>query len=229
MTHRKDGARFAAQSAWRAFLFKKIERGGIKMRSITEITKDLDQARDELAHTEGGPAEVYSRIVGYYRSVRNWNKGKKEEYGERKLFQVSEADIEDASRSAEEDAGVGTGAESACAESEPAYMEEVPTVAAIARETGVARSKPAGAKSSPRLLLFVRPACPACPSAKAAAGKLGIPVDTLNADTEDGLAEASRRNVLSTPTAILVAPDGKEITRALDSAGIAALEDLIAG
>jgi ribonucleoside-triphosphate reductase len=30
--------------------------------------------------------EVYSRIVGYYRPVKNWNVGKKEEYGHRRLF-----------------------------------------------------------------------------------------------------------------------------------------------
>ncbi|MDR1074456.1 MAG: anaerobic ribonucleoside-triphosphate reductase [Treponema sp.] len=62
------------------------------MRTIEEINKDLQEAREELANVQGGPAEVYSRIVGYYRSVRNWNKGKKEEYGERKLFEVSDAD-----------------------------------------------------------------------------------------------------------------------------------------
>jgi len=32
------------------------------------------------------PTEVYTRIVGYYRSVANWNKGKREEYGLRKTF-----------------------------------------------------------------------------------------------------------------------------------------------
>ena len=34
----------------------------------------------------GKPAEVYSRITGYYRPVQNWNDGKAEEYRERKLF-----------------------------------------------------------------------------------------------------------------------------------------------
>lgn len=34
----------------------------------------------------GGPAEVYSRITGYYRPVQNWNDGKAEEYRERKLY-----------------------------------------------------------------------------------------------------------------------------------------------
>jgi len=30
--------------------------------------------------------EVYSRIVGYYRPIQNWNKGKKQEFQERKEF-----------------------------------------------------------------------------------------------------------------------------------------------
>jgi len=30
------------------------------------------------------PVEVYSRIVGYYRPVQNWNKGKQEEFKDRK-------------------------------------------------------------------------------------------------------------------------------------------------
>ena len=34
----------------------------------------------------GQPAEVYSRITGYYRPVQNWNDGKAEEYRERKLY-----------------------------------------------------------------------------------------------------------------------------------------------
>ena len=34
------------------------------------------------------PCEVYSRIVGYYRPIRNWNKGKRQEFVERKTYQV---------------------------------------------------------------------------------------------------------------------------------------------
>ena len=36
--------------------------------------------------TCGEPAEVYSRITGYYRPVQNWNDGKAEEYRERRLY-----------------------------------------------------------------------------------------------------------------------------------------------
>ena len=60
------------------------------MRNLEAIEKDLAAAREALSSVEGTPAEVYSRIVGYYRSVRNWNKGKREEYGERRLFRINE-------------------------------------------------------------------------------------------------------------------------------------------
>ena len=32
--------------------------------------------------------EVFSRVVGYFRPVANWNKGKQEEFSERKTFRV---------------------------------------------------------------------------------------------------------------------------------------------
>jgi len=32
------------------------------------------------------PVEVYSRIVGYYRPVQNWNDGKKEEFKDRRYI-----------------------------------------------------------------------------------------------------------------------------------------------
>lgn len=32
------------------------------------------------------PTEVYSRVVGYYRPVDNWNHGKKQEFSERNTY-----------------------------------------------------------------------------------------------------------------------------------------------
>jgi anaerobic ribonucleoside-triphosphate reductase len=34
------------------------------------------------------PCEVYSRIVGYLRPVQNWNKGKKQEFADRRPYKV---------------------------------------------------------------------------------------------------------------------------------------------
>lgn len=32
--------------------------------------------------------EVFSRIVGYHRPVKQWNRGKKEEFKERKVYNL---------------------------------------------------------------------------------------------------------------------------------------------
>lgn len=36
----------------------------------------------------GVKTEVYSRVCGYFRPVSNWNTGKKEEFKDRKLYEV---------------------------------------------------------------------------------------------------------------------------------------------
>lgn len=33
--------------------------------------------------------EVYSRVVGYYRPVQQWNRGKQEEYRQRRPFRLN--------------------------------------------------------------------------------------------------------------------------------------------
>ncbi len=39
----------------------------------------------------GKPAEVYSRITGYYRPVQNWNDGKSQEFEDRKVYDISKS------------------------------------------------------------------------------------------------------------------------------------------
>jgi ribonucleoside-triphosphate reductase len=58
------------------------------MRTIQEIDNEITQLKNQLDGVQGTPTEVYTRIVGYYRSVKNWNKGKREEYNYRKLFDI---------------------------------------------------------------------------------------------------------------------------------------------
>jgi anaerobic ribonucleoside-triphosphate reductase len=38
------------------------------------------------------PVEVYSRVAGYFRPVNQWNKGKQEEFRERKEYSLSMID-----------------------------------------------------------------------------------------------------------------------------------------
>lgn len=41
------------------------------------------------------PCEVYSRCVGYLRPVQQWNKGKQAEYKARRVFKLTDAQIEE--------------------------------------------------------------------------------------------------------------------------------------
>lgn len=44
---------------------------------------DNDKQR---AHTCGERCEVWSRVCGYFRPVSSWNRGKKQEFNERRTF-----------------------------------------------------------------------------------------------------------------------------------------------
>jgi hypothetical protein len=54
---------------------------------VSEQTPNVEKA-EAPAQEERVPCEVYSRIVGYVRPVRNWNKGKKQEFAERQTYRV---------------------------------------------------------------------------------------------------------------------------------------------
>lgn len=43
----------------------------------------------KAAHTCGERCEVWSRVCGYFRPVSSWNKGKKQEFEDRKPFAVN--------------------------------------------------------------------------------------------------------------------------------------------
>ena len=171
------------------------------MKTLEVIEKDLREMREALANTEGRRAEVYSRIVGYYRSVRNWNNGKREEFGNRKMFAppdstengVAEDSVAAGNGFCEScqlpvDVGAGDNAGSrltripaVSAESQTAFTETagrgVSTEGNTA-PTGLfheAASDSAASRETEngsRILLFVRQGCPSCPGAKAEAGKL---------------------------------------------------------
>ena len=60
------------------------------MAAKEEMELKLEELRSELANVKGTECEVYSRIVGYFRPVKQWNNGKQEEYADRVAF---EADV----------------------------------------------------------------------------------------------------------------------------------------
>jgi glutaredoxin len=61
-----------------------------KSEEIKALEAQLVDLQEEAKKTGEHPTEVYTRIVGYYRSVANWNKGKRDEYNHRKTFVPSE-------------------------------------------------------------------------------------------------------------------------------------------
>ena len=46
------------------------------------MDKNLDEKRTKC--------EVYSRVVGYLRPVNQWNRGKQQEFSDRKVFKIKE-------------------------------------------------------------------------------------------------------------------------------------------
>ena len=60
------------------------DNGGEKIK-IFKCQSCFEQSR-ELKNYQ--PCEVYSRIVGYLRPVQQWNRGKREEFKERKTLEV---------------------------------------------------------------------------------------------------------------------------------------------
>jgi ribonucleoside-triphosphate reductase len=72
-------------------------------RELAAIEKDIAETTDAIAKAQGTETEVYSRIVGYYRSLKNWNRGKKNEFSHRVTFDVPE----DAEKTASDSASSG--------------------------------------------------------------------------------------------------------------------------
>lgn len=53
-----------------------------------ELQQKISALKQQIKDARGTPCEVFSRVVGYMRPVQNWNKGKKEEFAMRKMFNV---------------------------------------------------------------------------------------------------------------------------------------------
>ena len=59
------------------------------MRALAEIDAEIASTRKELENVHGTEMEVYARVVGYYRNVKNFNAGKAAEYKVRVMFDAS--------------------------------------------------------------------------------------------------------------------------------------------
>ena len=62
-------------------------------RSLADVEKEILATKAELENVHGTETEVYARIVGYYRAVKHWNAGKRDEYEQRKMFTLEDSGI----------------------------------------------------------------------------------------------------------------------------------------
>lgn len=171
--------------------------------TIEKIDHEIQGLQARLGQIQGTRAEVYSRIVGYYRSVKNWNAGKREEYGERKMFDIGSRPHGNVSEAAgQRGAGEasGRGAET---------VSDSVTVSRAAADR-VTRSVPHGRSS--QILLFTRMTCPNCPPVKKALAS-HTEFQEVDADTQEGRAQAVRWEIYATPTALVLDEKGKEVAR----------------
>lgn len=161
------------------------------MRTIAEIDADIAKVKAEMQDVRGTGTEVYARIVGYYRSVRNWNRGKREEYNHRKLFVADEP-------------GVTAHLPPENLQAAAFMNQAIPAAAAAAVPAGpVARYE-----------LYVRATCPNCPPVKDCCANLPYSGEQIDVDSAEGLARAETWGVFSAPTVIFFDEAGNEAGRA---------------
>lgn len=165
------------------------------MRSVHEIEKEQIELEKQLETIQGTATEVYTRIVGYYRSVNNWNRGKREEYDHRLLFnqprktpRIFDGETQEAS-------------------------EVLKNIDSLDESFAPAR-----------YILFYRNACPNCPPVKAYLENCALDHEHINVDTNDGTEAASKFQVFAAPTVIFFDQYDKEIARVHNVSGLKELE-----
>lgn len=195
---------------------------------LKELDIQIAQVRSELENVHGTQTEVYARIVGYYRAVRNWNRGKADEFKKRKMFEFNsderpdtvsqrptiseefssekprkELDLRDTALYAISNSGTkNLAAENAHGFQQAEFAHE---------ENSSDTNHPAGIFSYE---LFTRKTCPNCPPVKDFVLGLSLNGTLVDVDTDEGLSKASVRGVFSAPTVIFYDERGEEISRA---------------
>jgi glutaredoxin len=159
------------------------------MKTEQQINKEIEDLQKEMKSLKGTKTEVYTRIVGYYRSVKNWNKGKREEFDRRITFSSL------VPHTSEE--GFDTVL--------PSELKENPTMQA-----------PIFSKSVAYYSYFFRNTCPKCPPVKKYIQSLSLDGTEINVDNETGIEQAIEHNVTASPTVIFFDQAGQEVFRAHD-------------
>jgi len=57
-------------------------------KTVKQIDKEIREKKKQLKKIKGIDCEIYTRIVGYYRPVKQWNYGQVEQRKNRKNFKL---------------------------------------------------------------------------------------------------------------------------------------------
>lgn len=155
-------------------------------RTLTEIEQEIAETKQALSDVHGTETEVYARIVGYYRAVKHWNKGKRDEFDMRKMFSL------DASK-------------------EYDITERETPAASVEEKT--TETQPVMNTKSVTYEMFTRKTCPNCPPVKAFMSNLDMPGRNIDVDSEEGFAEATKKGIFASPTVIFYNEEGVETAR----------------
>ncbi|HOF01808.1 MAG TPA: anaerobic ribonucleoside-triphosphate reductase [Spirochaetota bacterium] len=149
------------------------------MKTLKEIDNRISLLESRYEEVKGTETEVYTRIVGYHRSVVNWNRGKKEEYGDRVTFNVERSQISqkiDSIKTVKVEADGGR----ECAIKIDANLENVAFYK-----------------------LFHSQFCINCPPVVRFMENVNVPGEDFDVSSDLGMGIAAKYNVLATPTVIL--------------------------
>jgi hypothetical protein len=144
------------------------------MRTLDQIDNELSNLEEKLTKVKGRDTEVYTRIVGYHRSVSNWNRGKREEFKDRLTFKFQRDKISEKLANIPEQQEVKSENESSVSSENVAFYK-----------------------------FFQSQTCRNCPPVKEFMKKISIPGEDVDVSTDLGLTSARKYNVMSTPTVIL--------------------------
>ena len=129
----------------------------------------------------GQPAEVYSRITGYYRPVQNWNDGKLQEFSQRKTYDIANSSYHGVNQHIVSD--------TCCGEQDVRVQAD-----------------PNFKKNDGEILLFTTKTCPNCKMAKMMLDKAGIKYTVIDAEDQKDLTQ--KYGVKKAPTMLVANGQG---------------------
>ncbi|NJP41580.1 ribonucleoside triphosphate reductase [Oscillospiraceae bacterium HV4-5-C5C] len=147
----------------------------------------------------GKPAEVYSRITGYYRPVKNWNDGKLQEFKDRQLYEVQTDSLPDpvqdaAAQAAKKPLVPGGQATLTAAGHGPSRTAGTDGTGPALSESGSA------AGQTEERLLFTTATCVNCRLARQALTRAGLSYRLMDAAEHPELVE--KFGILQAPTLV---------------------------